>query len=637
MTDNAEKIAEEAVLNATNMAKKTESALFNLLSRVTQDKGEAFKSEVIEALSNLKRTNRADFESMRSKLKEAGVRVSELDKALLEDSDNEIQENPSQADILVDLANNAALFHTPDGTAYTDFEVKNHRETWPVRSKGFKRWLTKLYYEKTGGAPNAEALNAAFNVIEAKAHYDAPELPVFIRVAGHDGKIYIDLCNADWQAIEVDFSGWRVIQSPPVRFRRTTGMLPLPMPRAGGSINKLRSFLNVKNDIDWVLAVAWVLAALRNIGPYPLLAISGEQGSAKSTFCALLRMIVDPNTTPLRGLPREDRDMFLNASNSHVLAFDNLSNMPVWISDTLCRLSTGGGFSTRSLYTDDEEKLFNAKRPIILNGIEDVAIRPDLADRSLITILEPIPEDKRRGETELFESYAQVLPDILGAFLDAVAHGLKMLPLTKLDRLPRMADFAIWATACEGALWETGTFMAAYESSRRDAIDDVIDANPVASAVRLFMDGRTIWTGTATELLKALDEKVSDAVRSPKEWPKLPNALSGKLRRAATFLRKIGIDVNQGERGKERKRNRLITISKTPDSGGDPSSAPSRPPEQQEFFDIPVDDVWTQNPNTDDGAIATVNNTAGKINDCDGADDLDDEITRLSGFDDIGV
>jgi hypothetical protein len=166
-----------------------------------------------------------------------------------------------------------------------------------------------------------------------------------------------------WRAIEIDTAGWRVIDKPPVRFRRAAGMRPLPMPVRGGSVDTLRSFLNVQSDNDFVLAVAWALAVLRNCGPYPVLILSGEQGSAKSTFSSILRALLDPNTAPLRALPREDRDLFIAASNGHVLAFDNVSGLPPWISDTLCRLATGGGFAVRQLYTDQDEVLFDASRP----------------------------------------------------------------------------------------------------------------------------------------------------------------------------------------------------------------------------------------------------------------------------------
>ena len=272
-----------------------------------------------------------------------------------------------------------------------------------------------------------------------------------------------------------------MIDTPPVRFRRSAGMLPLPIPVAGGSIDELRPFLNVRSDNEFSLAVSWVLAALRDRGPYPVLALFGEHGTAKSTFANILRSLIDPNTLPLRTLSRDDRDLFIAANNGHVLGFDNISFLADWISDTLCRLSTGGGFATRQLYTDQDEVLLDAIRPVILNGIEEVVNRPDLADRAIFLTLEPIPDDKRRLETELWAAFEAVRPRILGALLDAVALGLERLPEIRLERLPRMADFAIWATACETALrhqdgtsWEDGTFMKAYSGN----IDEAVETRP---------------------------------------------------------------------------------------------------------------------------------------------------------------
>jgi hypothetical protein len=372
-------------------------------------------------------------------LKKAGCRVTALDDAIAEENGEAGGRGPTQADILIKLAQTAEPFHAPDGTGFADLDINGHRETWPIRTNGFRRWLARRFFEATGGAPSSEALKSALNVIEAKAHFDAPQRTVHVRVGGLDGRLYLDLCDESWRAVEIDAAGWRVIDNPPVRFRRAAGMQALPVPVKGGSIDALRSFLNVQTDADFVLVVAWALAALRNRGPYPVIVLSGEHGSAKSTFSAFLRALLDPNTAPLRALPREDRDLFIAASRGHVLAFDNVSGLAAWISDTLCRLATGGGFAVRQLYTDQDEVLFDATRPVILNGIEDIVTRPDLADRAVFLMLEPIPEERRRPEAELWAAFEAERPRILGVLLDAVVVGLKRLPETHLPKLPRMA------------------------------------------------------------------------------------------------------------------------------------------------------------------------------------------------------
>jgi hypothetical protein len=204
-------------------------------------------------------------------------------------------------------------------------------------------------------------------------------------------------------------------------------MLPLPVLERGGSIEALRSFLN--------LSIAWLLATLRSGGPYPLLAVSGEQGSAKTVLSKLVRALVDPNVAAVRALPREERELMIAVG--HLLAFDNLSSLSPWLSDALCRLASGGSFAVRQLYTNDEEVLFKAARPTLLNGIEDVIGRPDLADRAIFLMLVPIREEHRRSESELWREFELARPSILGALLDAAAHGLEALGSVHLDRLPR--------------------------------------------------------------------------------------------------------------------------------------------------------------------------------------------------------
>ena len=488
-----------------------------------------------------------------------------------------------------------------------------------------ERVATKLEIVATalrrqGTAPSSNAMQAALGLIEAMAQFDGPEHEVHIRVACHGGKIYLDLADDHWRAVEIDAAGWRLITTPPVKFRRAAGMQPLPVPMSGGTVDGLRRLLNVKSDDDFVLAVAWLLAALRDCGPYPVLALSGEQGSAKSTFSTLLRSLVDPNTAPLRALPREDRDLFIAANNGHTLAFDNVSGLPSWISDTLCRLATGGGFAVRQLYTDQDEVLFDSCRPIILNGIEDCITRPDLADRAVFLTLESIPEDKRKSEQHLLGEFRRERPQILGALLDAVSHGLKRLPDVQLDRLPRMADFAKWATACETAIWEAGTFTSAYGDNRTEAVNTVLEADPVATALRAHMARLTEWSGTK-ELLGALSNIVGEAEAKTKTWPTAPNKLSRRLRRAATFLRQIGIKIEETRQGKAGARMLHITRE---EKEGNLSSVPSAPSAPFHSKGLASDDK------ADDSGFCTVSHNPLRNNGSDDTDDADDKIPPLS-------
>ena len=548
--------------------------LKELVERAKINPGVAFEAEVIDALIDLKQKDRSAFETLRGQLKKAGVRVNELEKVMYTESHDGQQSDPSQADILVDLACTVELFHTENKTAYGNVTIDSHRETYPVRSRQFKHYLIKLYYEALESAPSSESVNAAINVIEAKAIFNGLQHPVYIRTAEFEGKIYIDLCLPDWRVVEIDTVGWRLVDNPPVYFRRPSGMLPLPLPERGGNINDLRKFLNVSEEADFILSVSWILAALRPSGPYPLMVISGEQGSAKSTYASLMRKMTDPNSAALRTLPREVRDLYIAANNGYVLAFDNLSYLSAWISDAFCRLSTGGGFATRQLHTDSDEVLFNSMRPIILNGIDDMVNRPDLADRSILLTLEPIPENKRRTEKEIMAEFEQALPGIMGALFSAISHGLRKLPQTKLETLPRMADFALWGKACEEAFWPENTFIDAYQDNYAATVETVLQASDVATAVINMLDFHSTWTGTADQLLAACEEEVSDTIKKSQSWPKSPRAMSSHIRRSATFLRKTGLKIEM-TRNNDRKRTRLITISRISVEDQDESSVPS--------------------------------------------------------------
>jgi hypothetical protein len=452
------------------------------------------------------------------------------------------------------------LFHTAAGTAFADLPVNGHRETWPIRSKRFRAWLRRRYYQETGAAPSAAAIRSALDLLEARAQFDGPERAVHIRLAEHAGHIYLDLADEHWRAVDIGPDAWCVTGCPPVRFRRPAGMSPLPVPERGGSIEALNSLINLSSWDDFVLTVAWLLAALRSGGPYPLLAISGEQGSAKTVLSKLLKALIDPNTAPVRALPREERELMIAANNGYLLAFDNLSGLPAWLSDALCRLATGGSFAVRQLYTDNEEVLFEAARPILLNGIEDVVSRPDLGDRAIFLTLAPIGDAQRRPESELWRNFEIARPRILGVLLDAVVHGLRTMGRVHLDRLPRMADFALWATACETALWPAGTFARAYAANRRAAIEDIIEADPVAACVRALMAERRTWTGSAADLLRVganlADKELS---RAHADWPRNPRALAGRLRRVQSFLRMQGIDMAFSREG--RAGTRMIRMS----------------------------------------------------------------------------
>jgi DNA polymerase I-like protein with 3'-5' exonuclease and polymerase domains len=512
-----------------------------------------------------------------------GEKVVEKVREGLGMRDAEKESPPTQAEVLVGYADTVDLFHDPDWVGCASFEVNGHQETHPLRSQGVRRWLLHRYFRDYRKPPGSQALQDAVDTLEARAVIDGPERETHLRVAGRAGAIYVDLCNDCWEVVEVCADGWRVMpaEAVPVRFRRAKGMQPLPHPVSGGSLDGLRKLMNLPDDEKgWVLSVAWLVAAFRPEGPYPVLILQGEQGTAKSTAQRILRAIVDPSTTPLRTTPREMRDLMIAANNGWVVSFDNLSGLPIWLSDGLCRLATGGGFATRELYSDAEEVLFDATRPACLNGITGVATRPDLLDRSLIVELPVIPEERRRPERELWDEFAGEHPMILGILLDAVSGALAKADSVELPRLPRMADFAIWTTAAEEALgWEAGTFMAAYDESREETVAEALEGDLVAGAVLSFMKDRKEWIGKSAELLKELGDGVDPILEASKTWPKTASHLSSRLKRLAPSLRAQGLGYEDWrEAGGTRERKKRLWWQRNP---------PPEPSEDNEAGTVP--------------------------------------------------
>jgi putative DNA primase/helicase len=359
----------------------------------------------------------------------------------------------------------------------------------------------------------------------------------------YDGSLFVDLCDARWRAVKVTATSWSIERNPPLKFLRSSSMRPLPEPERGGMIEELRGFLNVRNNSDFMLTVAWEIAALSGRGPYPVLVLHGEQGTGKSVFSRMIRSLIDPSAAPIRAIPKDDRDLVVSASNSHVLAFDNLSGVPAWFADALARLSTRSGFATRMLHTDRDEFIFEGARPIVLNGIATMTDRADLADRAVTIHLAVIPEDARQPEDELFAAFDAKRPAILGALLDALSAALRNLPTVKLDRAPRMADFAKLITAAEPGLgWEPRAFLNVYNENRRDLVESSFEADPVAVAIRdyVLVEHQEGWTGTATELLAALNARVSDGVRWSRIWPDTAQRLGNRIDRIAPLLRSKG-------------------------------------------------------------------------------------------------
>jgi hypothetical protein len=483
----------------------------------------------------------------------------------------EVEGKVKPADRLIELAKTEEIKLFRDGEpgqAWVTIERGDGAlVTYRVKGTDFRRWLALLYYEVEKTNAGAHALRSALETLEAEAILRGPGCQVFLRVGRRpEGEVtYLDIADKDLQAVAIGPESWYVTPKPQARFQRPYSMRALPVPQPGGGVAALKKYLNVA-EADFLLVLAWALWALRPEGPYPPLCLRGEQGSAKSTTARVLVSLTDPKVAPLRGLPRDERELFIQAERSWVIAIDNVSELPQWLSDALCRLATRGGYSTRQLYTDAEEVIFDASRPVILTGIGDFATAGDLRDRAILLDLPAIKEQDRRTDKEFWQAFDKEAPRLLGALLDVTVKALEELPHVELDWLPRMADFARWGVAVERALgMPEGAFMAAYQGNLNEANAGALEDTPVGAPLMALLEekGDEGWEGTATELLNTLTVREGYEKKAPLGWPKTGKQLANTLRRLEPCLRKLGVEVEKPSGSSHKSRTWRLRLQTT--------------------------------------------------------------------------
>ncbi len=489
--------------------------------------------------------------------------------------DDEGGQRAAQSEKVVRLVEAAgvSLFHTADRETFGTIPMGLHHENHEIKSKFFRNWIGHRFWESERKVPRSQSLQDALNTLNGRALFDSPECEVFVRLTESNGNIYLDLANEEWQVVEISTVGWRIIEGfdSPLKFRRPKGLGKLPSPIKGGDPKALLSHINVVRE-HYSLVLIWILASMRPDKPFPLLILNGEQGSAKSTTSRILRRLIDPNKAELRPPPRDERDLIIAANNGWLIALDNLAKIPDWLSDAFCRLSTGGGFGTRTLYENNEETLFSAMRPILLNGITELANRPDLLDRALLVNCPNISKNQRRDEGTIWRQFDEAHAGLLGAFLTALSETLQKLPEIRLTELERMADFEKFGVAAETALGiAAGSFQLAYSSNRRDAVEVAIDSSPTASIILAFMSEQATWVGTATQLLADLKQFADNdkklGIRAD-DLPKKANLLSGELKRTAPNLRANGIEFKRKKSG-----SRTVRLERIDKSLSEPSAS----------------------------------------------------------------
>jgi hypothetical protein len=442
----------------------------------------------------------------------------------------------SAATLLVELAEDRYNFGcTEDGQPFAVKEGGHVVRMLRGGKNSLRAELAKAHYRKHGKAAPQQALADALLVLEGEATDNDPST-VHLRIAAANGAIWYDLGDTAETVIKITAAGWETVTTDvPVLFQRTALTGVMPEPQHGGDLDLLWQHINIaKVDRPLVLAVLIAAIATPNVA-HAVLSLFGEQGTGKSTATKRLVQIVDPSPVPARKPPRDAEQWVTACQGSWVVGLDNLSTVPDWLSDSICRAATGEGDVRRALYTDGGLAVFAFRRCIILNGIDLGALRGDLVDRLIHVSLEIIPEDDRVKEEELEERWQQAQPLIFGALLAEIADVIRLLPSLRLASKPRMADYAHVLAAVDQLHGTNG--LDRYAEQAKTMAADSLSADPFL--VVLTATKTLDFEGKASELLVKVTPD-SDGWRPPKDWPKDPRTVTSLLKRNAPALRKAG-------------------------------------------------------------------------------------------------
>ncbi|NEU14859.1 bifunctional DNA primase/polymerase [Methylobacterium sp. BTF04] len=444
------------------------------------------------------------------------------------------------------------LFHDDRGRGFISVPTKtNGILTYLLSSSAAASMFQQLYYTVTGKALKEMACTEVTALLQARAMFDGPCEKIFTRIGRFGSDVVIDLGGSDGSVVHITAGGYQVLCRSPVRFVRTAGMLELPKPTSGGDLRQFQKLLGLSED-TYILALAFLLNALRPGGPYLCLLVEGEQGSGKSFLSSVLRKLIDPNQAEKVRLPENERDLMVMADALFLLVFDNSSGMSANVSDALCSLATGGGYVSRKLYTDGELYMTNATRPFIINGISDVATKSDLIERVIPVEMRRMEDEARRTEAEMNDEIEIILPGLLGALYTAVACAVKNENQTVVSNNIRMADAARWLAAAESATgMAEGTIVNALIHCQTERIIERTNNDVVGAPLKDILQTGP-FEGIIADLLLRIKPE-----RPPRYFPDTPLKLSKHLDRIKTGLKLTGIHL---ERGKRSKKGQVIRI-----------------------------------------------------------------------------
>ena len=463
------------------------------------------------------------------------------------------------------------LFRDSFGKSYVKLKRDDHTELWPCQGGEIRREIGLFWYDRAGEPAGGEDVTSITNTLDAKAQRDGKLINVDLRVAKNAiddvNAIFYDLADTKWQCIVITKDSWSIKPHTGVYFQRYKHTQEQVVPVPGGDIRELFKFVNIKKPDEQLLLLCHLVSCFIPDIAHPILGLNGHKGSSKSTIMRMLKTIIDPSPLFASSFPKEQNELVITFSQNWTTAFDNVSEIPDWLSDILCKVCTGDAFSKRKLYTDEDAHIVSYQRCVLLNGINNPVNKPDLLDRMIILWIESISKEERKPLTELWKEFLKALPNILGGVFDALARAFALKDTVNRDNLSRLADFDLWSRAIAKALGYTEQdFIRAISANTETQNDEAIRQSPIALLLLNWAettDQSATLENTATELLKWLLVRADTSginTRS-REWPKSGAALSRKINEIAPNLLEHGIKIlRTGD-------NRKILIQKVPKNG----------------------------------------------------------------------
>ena len=448
-----------------------------------------------------------------------------------------------RTDLIAELG--GKYFSTPQGLAFYYGENSVPIE---VESAQFEGLLSEKKYRADGRPANGEEVLAVRRLARYYASKNVRE--VGVRVTRDEGAIIYDPLREDGKVFRIDMTGVNLVSPESPLTVRFTGMLPAEVTEGSKKDFLDLSGLWSMDDSTRILSIGLDFSRFIPGIPHAIEVVIGDHGAGKTSYTETKRELVDPSGALSQSLKWDERDISISALHQGVLAFDNVNTtMPDYISDVLCRISTGQGFRTRELYSNTSEVILKIQKSIIINGINLPGYKPDFLDRSVPILLRPIFGDGRLTENEIRQRVQELLPKARGYLLSIIPRAIQLYPDVEkelMGKLPRMADFVIWAECGLRALgFPPNAFFDAYQQVKKRETEDLAKENTLIIAIQDLMEGKDEWKGTSSELLEALNPYVTENKRrfDVKLLPKDPRRLGRLLKEHDLMLRNLGFEI----------------------------------------------------------------------------------------------